>query len=70
MRDKGLPPQSAAASFPSAVHKLGRDIDTIERLSHDDRFPENLDHLAYSCSDLVRARDALQRIIDKLGGAE
>jgi DNA-directed RNA polymerase specialized sigma24 family protein len=60
--------QPITDSFRSAVYKLSRAADTVERLSRDDRFPQNLDSLAYSRSDLILARDALQGVIDKLGG--
>jgi hypothetical protein len=47
------------------VYKLSKLVASIERLSEDDRFDRNLDALRLRRSDLVRARDALDRVLAK-----
>ncbi|WP_100494939.1 ParB/RepB/Spo0J family partition protein [Mycobacteroides abscessus] len=54
-------------AFDSAAWDLSKIITRIENLAADDRFEKNKDQIASTkASDLVRARDALQRVIEKL----
>lgn len=59
--------QAITDTFTTAVVHLSKAIDAIDQLSMDDRFTKNLDQIAaYRLSDLVRARDTLQRVIDEI----
>lgn len=60
-RRKALP-----AAFRSAVHQVTKSVDTVERLSRDDRFTKNLDQITYQLGDLSRARDVLQHVIETI----
>lgn len=54
-------------AFWRATFDLGKEVTRIEKLSADDRFSRNADQIRQSnLPDLIRARDALQRVIDKL----
>lgn len=54
-------------SFWRATYDLTRKVEAIVRLSEDDRFTQNVEKVATANrSDLLRARDALQRVIDQL----
>jgi hypothetical protein len=53
-------------SFAPAVQELGRVARRIEKLSDDDRFSSNQESLHRHLWDLVRARDAITVVIDKL----
>jgi len=54
-------------SFWRATFDIGKEITRIEKLAADDRFNRNADQIAQAnLHDLIRARDALQRVIDKL----
>ncbi len=53
-------------SFTPAVLELGRVTRRIEKLSDDDRFSSNQESLHRHLWDLVRARDAITAVIDKL----
>lgn len=54
-------------SFWRATFDLGKEVARIEKLASDDRFNRNADQIKQSnLPDLIRARDALQRVIDKL----
>ncbi len=54
-------------AFWHAAYTLTKDTQRIARLAADDRFAKNSDRIAGShLSDLVRARDAMQRVIDLL----
>lgn len=54
-------------AFFDATYTLTKDTARIARLAADDRFGKNSDQIAGShLSDLVRARDAVQRVIDLL----
>jgi hypothetical protein len=54
-------------SFWAATFDLGKKVNTLVNLADDDRFKKNADQIAgTSLQDLIRARDALQRVIDQL----
>lgn len=54
-------------SFRDATYDLGKKVTTLANLVGDDRFKKNADQLAErNLSELTRARDALQRVIDQL----
>lgn len=54
-------------AFRSAAYDLGKKVKTLTNLAADDRFNKNADQLAErNLSELIRARDALQRVIDQL----
>ncbi len=52
-------------AFTLAAMDLTKVTNRITSLSKDDRFERNTDQIALRISDLVRARDALQCVIDK-----
>ena len=70
----GLAPESRSArrrpitdAFWEAAHILTKDTERIARLAADDRFAKSSGRIAGAhLSDLVRARDAVQRVIDLL----
>lgn len=54
-------------AFRDAAYDLGKRVITLTNLAADDRFNRNADQLAErNLSDLIRTRDALQRVIDQL----
>ncbi|MFI7189972.1 hypothetical protein ACIBQ0_09575 [Nocardia nova] len=54
-------------AFWEATHTLTKDTERIARLAADNRFAKNSDRIAGAhLSDLLRARDAVQRVIDVL----
>lgn len=56
-----------ADTFWKATYDLGKGVARITKLTHDDRFNKNTDQIREkTLSDLVRARDALQCVIDQL----
>lgn len=55
-------------AFSEQVRKATQVARTLERLSDDDRFGRNAEALSYSRSDIVRTRDALNRVLAKLDG--
>lgn len=53
--------------FRSASLDLDRIVGRVTKLADDDRFKKNADQISQSyLHDLIRARDALQRVIDQL----
>lgn len=59
--------KSLPDAFWRATSDLGKEVTRIEKLADDDRFGRNADQIKLSnLNDLVRARDALQRVINKL----
>ncbi|WP_280265247.1 hypothetical protein [Nocardia wallacei] len=64
---RAAPRRPITAAFWEATHTLTKDTQRIARLAADARFAKNSDRIAQShLSDLVRARDAVQRVIDQL----
>ncbi|GEE00231.1 hypothetical protein nbrc107696_46060 [Gordonia spumicola] len=56
-------------SFDTAVFNLKRAVDTVARLTADDRLEKNKDQVkASNLSDLVRVRDALNGVINTIEG--
>ena len=54
-------------AFWTATYDLGKKVTTLTNLAGDDRFTKNADQLREkNLSDLIRARDALQCVIDQL----
>lgn len=54
-------------AFWRAAYDLGKKVDTLTNLAADDRFNRNADQIrADSLPDLIRARDALQCVIESL----
>lgn len=54
-------------AFRDAAYDLGKRVKTLTNLAADDRFNRNADQLAErNLSELTRARDALQCVIDQL----
>lgn len=54
-------------SFQTATFDLGKKVTTLTNLAADDRFNRNADQIRdRNLSDLIRARDAVQRVIDLL----
>ncbi|KZM73301.1 hypothetical protein [Nocardia terpenica] len=68
--DKSAPSRRRAPlteSFDTARRDLLKDVQRLERLADDDRFDRRASQLAHQHrSDLIRARDALQGVIDRL----
>lgn len=52
--------------FRDASLDLGKIIDRFERLIGDDRYPRNRDEVARYANDLIRAREALDRLIGQM----
>lgn len=62
---KPLPEQ-----FSTAAHDLAKAAERIARLASDDRFPQNAEKVAAKYrSDLIRAIDALQGVLNRLPSA-
>lgn len=53
-------------SFADATTAMTKAVKRVEAIAADDRFDKNADQIAIYASDLIRARDALQRVIEKL----
>jgi hypothetical protein len=54
-------------AFWRATHKMSKSVAAVARLAADDRFKSNADQIALTNKgDLIRARDALQSVIDQL----
>jgi hypothetical protein len=54
-------------SFWQAAYDLGKKVQTLTNLAADDRFKKNADQIRdKNLPDLIRARDALQCVIDQL----
>lgn len=57
-------------AFWQAAWDLGKQVEKVVRLCDDDRFPRNADEIATANrSDLVRAIDALQGVVNRLPSA-
>ncbi len=57
-------------SFWTAAYDLSKRIESVHRLLNDDRFPPNADEVAAAHrNDLIRYRDLLQEVIDRLPSA-
>lgn len=57
-------------AFTDATYDLTKVTERIERLIADDRYPQNAEKVAAKHrSDLIRARDAMQSVIDRLPSA-
>lgn len=55
-------------AFFDTTYDLQRKLERLERLSEDDRMPRNRELLAKRHTwDLMRAREALDRVIERLG---
>lgn len=57
-------------AFADQARKVSQASESLERFVRDDRFGRNVDTLSARLSDLVRARDALDRIIAQFDGTE
>lgn len=57
-------------AFPEQVRKVYHAAESLERLSRDDRFGRNVNALSCRLSDLIRARDALDRIIARFDATQ
>lgn len=54
-------------AFFTASYDLGKRIESVHRLTEDDRFPQNAEKVAASHrNDLLRYRDLLEQVIDRL----
>lgn len=61
-RRKSLPD-----SFFTATYDLGKRIESVHRLTEDDRFPQNAEKVATAHrNDLLRYRDLLEQVINRL----
>lgn len=58
------------SAFDEQVCKISKLVGSLERLSEDRRFDRNRESLGFRQSDLVRARDALNRVLAKFDEAE
>lgn len=54
-------------AFWRATYDLQKVTERIERLSEDDRLPRNRATLSARYSDLVRARDAIEQAMERIG---
>lgn len=58
-------------AFFDAAYDLGKAAERVSRLGDDDRFPQNADHVAARHrNDLIRSRDLLDQVIQKLNDQE
>lgn len=64
--DRQAPRRPLADGFRDAALDLSKLVTRVENLVGDDRFPKNKNEVARYANDLIRARDALQRVIDQL----
>ncbi|MBO0767551.1 MAG: hypothetical protein J2O48_02580 [Solirubrobacterales bacterium] len=53
-------------AFRDATLDLTRRVNTLTNLAADDRFPSNRERVTFHRSDLTRARDALEAVIDQI----
>lgn len=54
-------------SFWTAAYDMGKRIESVHRLTEDDRFPQNAEKVAAAHrNDLLRYRDLLQQVISRL----
>lgn len=54
-------------SFWTAAYDLGKRIESVVRLTEDDRFPQNAEKVAAAHrNDLIRYRDLLEQVINRL----
>jgi hypothetical protein len=63
------PPRRRAITdqFFDAAYDMGKAIEKVARLTEDDRFPQNAEKVAAKHrSDLLRARDLLEQVINRL----
>lgn len=67
---RATPRRPLTDQFFDAAYELSKVVERIERLATDDRFPHNADKVAAKHrSDLVRAIDALQGVLNRLPSA-
>jgi len=64
--DRAVQRRPIIQAFRDQSRKVTKAAQSLENLSSDDRFSRNAEGLAYYRSDLERARDRLQRLIEKL----
>lgn len=55
-------------AFQDKVYELGKITESLERLAADARWPRNREGLRHRKSDVIRARDALNRVIRQFDG--
>lgn len=62
------PPRRAITDqFFDAAYDMGKAVEKVARLTEDDRFPQNAEKVAAKHrNDLLRSRDLLQQVIDRL----
>jgi hypothetical protein len=62
------PPRRALTDqFFDADYDMGKAVEKVARLTEDDRFPQNAEKVAAKHrNDLIRSRDLLQQVIDRL----
>lgn len=67
-REQSRPRRKALTdSFWTAAYDLGKRIESVHRLTEDDRFPQNAEKVAAAHrNDLIRYRDLLEQVISQL----
>lgn len=64
---KAPPRKALTETFWRATYDMGKGVERLVNLTADDRFKKNADQIEQAnLQDLIRARDALQRVIDQL----
>lgn len=64
---RATPRRPLPDQFFDAAYDMTRAVEKVARLTEDDRFPQNVEKVAAKHrSDLIRARDLLQQVIDRL----
>ena len=74
MFGRDLPPSKQRPRRPlpdawsAAVRDLARVVERLDRLAVDDRFERNRESLSYRKSDVIRARESLDKLVRQLDG--
>lgn len=67
---RATPRRALPDAFFDASYDLTKAVERVTRLAEDDRFPQNAEQVAAKHrDDLIRARDALQGVINRLPSA-
>lgn len=66
-KPKSPPRRPLPDQFFDAAFDMGKAIEKVARITEDDRFPQNAEKVAAKHrNDLIRSRDLLQQVIDRL----
>ncbi|CAN1494768.1 hypothetical protein MCEMAEM6B_02223 [Mycobacteriaceae bacterium] len=65
---KQRPRRPLPDAWSAAVQDLARVVERLDRLAVDDRFERNRESLSYRKSDVIRARESLDKLVRQLDG--